>query len=93
MLTSALGANCILCADPGEGFLKPGDSIKINLLPWAYIYMIITPVELKQWLNDGKNFKIFDIRPRDQIIEIPITELNHKTGSLDSIKNLKNQLY
>ena len=36
MLTSALGANCILCADPGEGFLKPGDSIKINLLPWAF---------------------------------------------------------
>ena len=36
MLTSALGANCILCAEPGDGFLKPGDSIKINLLPWAY---------------------------------------------------------
>ena len=48
--------------------------------------MIITPMELKQWLNDGKNFKIFDIRPREQIIEFPINELNHKTGSLDSIK-------
>ena len=51
--------------------------------------MIITPMELKQWLNDGKNFKIFDIRPREQIIELPITELNHKTGSLDSIKKSK----
>ena len=51
--------------------------------------MIITPMELKQWSNDGKNFKIFDIRPREQIIESPITELNYKTGSLDSIKKSK----
>ena len=52
--------------------------------------MIITPVELEQWVNDGKNFKVFDIRPRDQIIETPITKLDNKTGSLDSIKNSKN---
>ena len=35
MLTSALGANCILGAAPGDDDLKPGDSIQVNLLPWA----------------------------------------------------------
>ena len=34
MLTSALGANCILGSDSGDGPLKPGDLIKIKLLPW-----------------------------------------------------------
>jgi|TARA_B100000131_G_scaffold28835_1_gene27097 molybdopterin molybdotransferase len=37
MLTSALGANCILGSDPGEGSLNPGDLIKVNLLPWKNI--------------------------------------------------------
>ena len=35
MLTSALGANCILGAAPGDDDLKPGDPIQVNLLPWA----------------------------------------------------------
>ena len=34
MLTSALGANCILGSNSGDGPLKPGDLIKIKLLPW-----------------------------------------------------------
>ena len=34
MLTSALDANCILGSDSGDGPLKPGDLIKIKLLPW-----------------------------------------------------------
>ena len=34
MLTSALGANCILGSESGDGPLKPGDLIKIKLLPW-----------------------------------------------------------
>ncbi len=37
MLTSALGANCILGSESGDGPLKPGDLIKINLLPWKTI--------------------------------------------------------
>lgn len=37
MLTSALGANCILSSEPGDHSLNPGDSIKINLLPWMLI--------------------------------------------------------
>ena len=37
MLTSALGANCILGSESGDGSLKPGDLIKINLLPWKAI--------------------------------------------------------
>ena len=35
MLTSALGANCILGANPGTEDLIEGDSIQVNLLPWA----------------------------------------------------------
>ena len=34
MLTSALGANCILGSESGDGPLKPGDLININVLPW-----------------------------------------------------------
>ena len=37
MLTSALGANCILGSESGGGPLKPGDLIKVNLLPWKTI--------------------------------------------------------
>ena len=37
MLTSALGANCILGSDPGDGPLNPGDLIRVNLLPWKII--------------------------------------------------------
>ena len=37
MLTSALGANCILGSDPGEDPLNPGDLIRVNLLPWKII--------------------------------------------------------
>ncbi len=37
MLTSALGANCILGSESGDGHLKPGDLIKVNLLPWKTI--------------------------------------------------------
>ena len=35
MLTSALGANCILGANPGAEDLIEGDPIQVNLLPWA----------------------------------------------------------
>ncbi len=34
MLTSAIGANCILSAVPGEGLLNSGDKISVNILPW-----------------------------------------------------------
>ena len=37
MLTSALGANCILESSPGTTPLYPGDLIKVNLLPWKTI--------------------------------------------------------
>ena len=37
MLTSALGANCILESSPGATHLNPGDLIKVNLLPWKTI--------------------------------------------------------
>jgi len=37
MLTSALGANCILESSPGVTPLNPGDLIKVNLLPWKTI--------------------------------------------------------
>ena len=37
MLTSSLKANCIIKSDPGNGPLKPGDQVKIRLLPWKQI--------------------------------------------------------
>ena len=37
MLTSALEANSILCAEPGDGILDAGDKILINVLPWKTI--------------------------------------------------------
>ena len=37
MLTSALEANSILCAEPGNGILNAGDKISVNVLPWKTI--------------------------------------------------------
>ncbi len=37
MLTSALEANCILRAEPGDSPLQPGDTVFIRLLPWKTI--------------------------------------------------------
>ena len=37
MLSSALEANCILSANKGKGFLKPGDFIDVTMLPWKTI--------------------------------------------------------
>ena len=37
MLTSALEANSILSAEPGDGILDAGDKILINVLPWKTI--------------------------------------------------------
>lgn len=37
MLTSALDANCILAADPGDSILNKGDEITVNILPWKTI--------------------------------------------------------
>lgn len=34
MITSALGANCILTSSLGEGMLKEGEKITVCLLPW-----------------------------------------------------------
>ncbi len=38
MLTSALGANCILSAEPGDEILNAGDKILVNVLPWKTIF-------------------------------------------------------
>lgn len=37
MLTSALNANCILSAEPGDGILNVGERIDVNILPWKTI--------------------------------------------------------
>ncbi len=37
MLTSALGACCILEAPPGEGALGVGEEVTVRLLPWAEV--------------------------------------------------------
>jgi len=38
MLSSSLETNCILGADSGDVPLKPGDEIRVNILPWKTIY-------------------------------------------------------
>jgi len=38
MLTSALGANCILSSEPGDEILNAGDKILVNVLPWKTIF-------------------------------------------------------
>jgi len=37
MLTSSLEANCILGSEPGDNPLKPGEKIRLNILPWRTI--------------------------------------------------------
>ena len=39
--------------------------------------MIITPVELEQWVNDGKNFKVFDMRNLYSISEMKKNKINY----------------
>jgi len=54
--------------------------------------VIITPKELQKWSDNGKNFTVLDIRPRKQIREFPLVDLNHIIGSVDSIKNSKGEI-
>jgi len=42
MLTSALGANCILEAAPGEDVLNVGEEVVIRLLPWVGVRPMVT---------------------------------------------------
>ena len=51
--------------------------------------MIITPEKLKKWLDNNKNFTLLDTRPKDQIKQSPIKELECIVGTPDSIGKLK----
>ena len=51
--------------------------------------MIITPKMLKEWLDNNKNFKLIDTRPKEQIIEFPIKKLNCVIASPESINKIK----
>ena len=51
--------------------------------------MIITPEKLKKWLDNDKNFTLLDTRPKDQIKQSPIKELEYIVGTPDSIGKLK----
>ena len=66
MLTSALGANCILGANPGAEDLIEGDAIQVNLLPWAYLKQSL-PQELQNWIDNDLSFTAVDIREDAQI--------------------------
>ena len=37
MLSSSLGANCIISSEPGEMPLQSGEKIRVNILPWKTI--------------------------------------------------------
>ena len=51
--------------------------------------MIVTPKELNNWSLNGKEFIVLDIRPKNQIREFPLINLDHIKGDLRSIKNLE----
>ena len=51
--------------------------------------MIITPEKLKKWLDNDKNFTLFDTRPKNQIKQSPIKELKCIIGPPDSIDQIK----
>ena len=51
--------------------------------------MIITPKQLKKWSENAKNFILVDIRPKKQIKQSPIKELEYIISTPDSIRKLK----
>ena len=51
--------------------------------------MIITPEQLKKWSENAKNFTLLDTRPKKQIKQSPIKELEYIIGTPDSIEKLK----
>ena len=51
--------------------------------------MIITPKKLKKWLDNDKNFTLFDTRPKNQIKQSPIKKLKCIIGPPDSIDQIK----
>ena len=54
--------------------------------------MIVTPKELNNWSLNGKEFIVLDIRPKNQIREFPLINLDHIKGDLRSIKNLEERI-
>ena len=51
--------------------------------------MIITPEQLKKWSENAKNFTLLDTRPKKQIKQSPIKELEYIIGTPGSIEKLK----
>ena len=54
--------------------------------------MIVTPKELNNWSLNGKDFVVLDIRPKNQISEFPLLDLDHIKGDLSSIKNIEKRI-
>ena len=42
--------------------------------------MIITPEQLKKWSENAKNFTLLDTRPKKEIKQSPIKELEYIIG-------------
>ncbi|MEC9456235.1 MAG: rhodanese-like domain-containing protein, partial [Candidatus Neomarinimicrobiota bacterium] len=53
--------------------------------------MIITPQELKQWMDEGKSFTVVDVRPADQRKESPLAGLKPVIPEADSIPVTENE--
>ena len=51
--------------------------------------MIITPEQLKKWSENAKNFTLLDTRPKKEIKQSPIKELEYIISTPDSIRKLK----
>ena len=54
--------------------------------------MIVTPKELNNWSLNGKEFIVLDIRPKNQISEFPLLNLDHIKGDFQSIKNIEKRV-
>ena len=51
--------------------------------------MIITPKELQSWIKQGKNFTVFDVRPKKEIKKNPLSKLDSIAGELEEYKEIK----
>ena len=47
--------------------------------------MILTPQELQKWIDEGKSFTMVDVRPEEQRVEFPLTNLDTSVVDMDSI--------
>jgi len=53
--------------------------------------MILQPEELQQWIQEGRPFKVVDLRPEEQRIQCPLQGLSSVTGDAEAIPRADDQ--